>query len=656
MNEKLAIEAPMAESANLKHIVAPEPNSNYPQPPPEPSMDRTPLDILRTVYGYDTFRGLQAEVIDHVTAGGDALLLAPTGGGKSLCYQIPALLRPGTGIVVSPLIALMQDQVAALRQLGVKAAFLNSTLSAKEQRQVATQLRAGELDLLYLAPERLVRDETLELVAAARPAVIAIDEAHCVSQWGHDFRPEYLQLDILAEHFPDVPRLACTATADARTRKEIVANLKLAGGKIFATGFDRPNIRYLVTEKTGGTAQVLRFIRNEFPGQAGIIYCLSRKKTEQVAAKLAAEGLVALPYHAGLPAGVRAANQRRFLNEDGVVIVATIAFGMGIDKPDVRFVLHLDMPSGLEAYYQETGRAGRDGLPATALLTYGLQDVVLRRRMLESSGADDLHKRIERQRLEAMLAYCELVTCRRQVLLNHFGDDLPEPCGNCDVCLAPPETFDATVAAQKVLSCVARTGQIFGANYVIDVLMGSEQERIFRFGHDRLSTYGIGTELDRNSWRAVVRQLMARGILTTDAEGIGSLKLTEKSREVLGGDITLELRKNRLSAPGGGRKKAKKTVPAALLAEDGALADSEAAERFERLRELRLKLAKEAEVPPYVVFHDKTLAAMAALRPRDESELMAISGVGDAKLERWGAAFLAVLAEDGDSGEVPPPS
>jgi ATP-dependent DNA helicase RecQ len=614
-------------------------------------MDRTPLDILLTVYGYDTFRGRQAEVIDHVTGGGDALLLAPTGGGKSLCYQIPALIRQGTGIVVSPLIALMQDQVAALRQLGVKAAFLNSTLSAREQRTVEAQLRAGELDLLYLAPERLVREDTLDLLAAARPAIIAIDEAHCVSQWGHDFRPEYLQLDILAEHFPDVPRLACTATADARTQKEIVANLKLDGGKIFATGFDRPNIRYLVTERTGGTAQVLRFIRNEYPGQAGIIYCLSRKKTEQVATKLAAEGLVALPYHAGLPAGIRASNQRRFLNEDGVVIVATIAFGMGIDKPDVRFVLHLDMPSGLEAYYQETGRAGRDGLPATALLTYGLQDVVLRRRMLESSGADDLHKRIERQRLEAMLAYCELVTCRRHVLLNHFGDDLPEPCGNCDVCLAPPETFDATVAAQKLLSCVARTGQIFGANYVIDVLLGSEQERIFRFGHDSLSTYGIGTELDRNAWRAVVRQLMARGILTTDAEGIGSLKLTEKSREVLAGDVTLELRKNPLRAPGGGRKKTKKTVPAALLAEDGALADPEAAERFERLRELRLKLAKEAEVPPYVVFHDKTLAAMAALRPRDESELMAISGVGDAKLERWGAAFLAVLAEDGISGE-----
>jgi len=610
-------------------------------------MTRTPLDILQTVYGYDSFRGRQAEVIDHVMDGGDALLLAPTGGGKSLCYQLPALLREGPGIVISPLIALMQDQVGALRQNGVRAAFLNSTLSGQEKREVAAQLRAGDLDLLYLAPERLVHEETLELLAAARPSIIAIDEAHCVSQWGHDFRPEYLQLDILAERFAGVPRLACTATADSRTRAEIIANLKLEGGRIFATGFDRPNIRYLVTERSGGTAQVLRFIRNEYPGQAGIVYCLSRKKTEKVAAQLAAAGLTALPYHAGLPARVRADNQKRFLNEDGVVIVATIAFGMGIDKPDVRFVIHNDMPAGLEAYYQETGRAGRDGLPSTALLTYGLQDVVLRRRMLENSEADDLHKRIERQRLEAMLAWSELVTCRRQALLRHFGDDLAEPCGNCDICLFPPETFDATVAAQKLLSCVARTGQRFGANYVIDVLLGSDHERIFRFGHDSLSTYGIGTELDRNGWRAVLRQLMARGILTTDAEGIGSLILTGKSREVLNGELTLELRKNPLIKPGG-RKKAKKSVPAALLAEGGALADPEAAARFERLRELRLKLAKEAEVPPYVVFHDKTLAAMAALRPRDESELMAISGVGEAKLERWGAAFLAALAEDGD--------
>jgi ATP-dependent DNA helicase RecQ len=593
-------------------------------------MNRTPLDILRTVYGFDTFRGRQAEVIDHLIAGGDALLLAPTGGGKSLCYQIPALLREGTGIVVSPLIALMQDQVAALRQLGVRAAFLNSTLSAQEQHQTAAQLQAGDLDLLYLAPERLLREDTLEQLTAVSCAVIAIDEAHCVSQWGHDFRPEYLQLDILAERFPGVPRLACTATADARTRTEIVTNLELSRGRIFATGFDRPNIRYLVTERSGGTAQVLRFIRNEYPGQAGIVYCLSRKKTEKVAAQLAAAGLVALPYHAGLPDRVRAEHQRRFLNEDAVVMVATIAFGMGIDKPDVRFVIHNDMPSGLEAYYQETGRAGRDGLPSTALLTYGLQDVVLR----------------ERQRLEAMLAWSELVTCRRQALLRHFGDDLPEPCGNCDICLMPPETFDATVPAQKLLSCVARTGQRFGANYVIDVLLGSDHERIFRFGHDNLSTYGIGTELSRNEWRAVLRQLMARGILTTDAEGIGSLKLTAKSSAVLKGEVTLELRKNPIKAPSSKRKRAKKSVPAALLAEDGALADPEAAARFERLRELRLKLAREAEVPPYVVFHDKTLAAMAALRPRDEMELMAISGVGEAKLERWGAAFLAALAEE----------
>lgn len=612
-------------------------------------MNPTPLDILRTIYGYQTFRGRQAEVIDHILAGGDALLLAPTGGGKSICYQIPALLREGTGIVVSPLIALMADQVAALRQLGVKAAFLNSTLSQQEQAEVTAQLRSGDLDILYLAPERLLREDTLDLMASCSLAIIAIDEAHCVSQWGHDFRPEYLQLDTLAERFPDVPRLACTATADDRTRLEIVANLEMTDGRIFATGFDRPNIRYLVTERSGGTAQVLRFIRNEYPGQAGIVYCLSRKKTEKVAAQLAAAGLDSLPYHAGLADQVRAANQKRFLNEDGVVMVATIAFGMGIDKPDVRFVIHNDMPAGLEAYYQETGRAGRDGLPSAALLTYGLQDVVLRRRMLENSEADDLHKRVERQRLEAMLAWTELVSCRRQALLRHFGDDLAEPCGNCDICLFPPETFDATVPAQKLLSCVTRTGQRFGANYVIDVLLGSDQERIFRFGHDKLSTYGIGTELDRNEWRAVLRQLMARGILATDDEGIGSLVLTPGSREVLQGRLKLELRKNPLLASGGKRKSAKKSVPAALLAEDGALADPVAAARFEKLRALRLKLAKEADVPPYVVFHDKTLAAMAALRPRDEAELMNISGVGTAKLAKWGDAFLAVLAEDVDS-------
>ena len=609
-------------------------------------MARTPLDVLHTVFGYDTFRGRQAEVIDHVIAGGDALLLAPTGGGKSLCYQIPALLRDGPGIVVSPLIALMQDQVAALRQLGVKAAFLNSTLGAAEQRTVAADLRAGDLDLLYLAPERLVREDTLALLEAAQPSIIAIDEAHCVSQWGHDFRPEYLQLDILAERFPDVPRLACTATADDRTRTEIITNLRLREGLVFATGFDRPNIRYLVTEKVGGSEQALRFIRGNHPQQAGIVYCLSRKRVEQVATKLAQEGLTALPYHAGLDKKVRSTNQRRFLAEDGVVIVATIAFGMGIDKPDVRFVMHLDMPSGLEAYYQETGRAGRDGLPATALLTYGLQDVVLRRRMLESSDADDMHLRVERRRLEAMLGYCELVTCRRQTLLAHFGDQLPEPCGNCDICLAPPETFDATVPAQKLLSCVARTGQRFGANYIIDVLLGSDHERIFRFGHDELSTYGIGGELDRNGWRALVRQLMARGILTTDAEGIGSLKLTADSRAVLGGETILNLRRNPLRAPGTGRKRRGKTVPTALLAADGSLDDPVAAARFERLRELRRNLALAAEVPPYVVFHDKTLAAMAALRPRDEAGLLAISGVGEAKLAKWGQVFLEALAVD----------
>ncbi|MCP4545210.1 MAG: DNA helicase RecQ [bacterium] len=615
-------------------------------------MNRTPLDILRTVYGYESFQGRQGEVIDHLISGGDALLLAPTGGGKSLCYQIPALLRAGPGIVISPLIALMQDQVATLIQLGVKAAYLNSTLSSGEQRKIMTRLCGGELDLLYLAPERLMREDTLELLTGLKPAIIAIDEAHCVSQWGHDFRPEYLQLGILAERFPAVPRLACTATADARTRAEIVANLRLTAGRVFTTGFDRPNIRYLVTDKKGGTDQVLRFIRDHHPGQAGIVYCLSRKRVEKVAEKLRAAGHVALPYHAGLDKEIRTDHQQRFLNEDAVVMVATIAFGMGIDKPDVRFVAHLDIPSGLEAYYQETGRAGRDGLPATALLTYGLQDVVLRRRMLEASTADDLHKRAERRRLETMLAYCELVTCRRQTLLAHFGDTMPAPCGNCDVCLDPPTTHDATVPAQKLLSCVARTGQRFGAVYIIDILLGSEQERILRLGHNRLSTYGIGTELDRNGWRAVVRQLLARGILTTDAEGIGSLKLTAAAGGVLSGETPLELRKNPLRAPGGGRKRNRKSTAAALAVEDCAQVEPGAAARFERLRDLRRRLAAEAGVPPYVVFHDRTLTAMAALQPRTKGALLEISGVGEAKLERWGAAFLDALADDHRQDQV----
>ena len=615
--------------------------------------------ILGSVFGYDTFRDSQQEIIDHLIAGGHSLVLMPTGGGKSLCYQIPALVREGTGLVVSPLIALMQDQVGALRQLGVRAACLNSSLPLEEIRQVEGQLLRGELDLVYLAPERLLKSSTLEFLDRCRLSLVAIDEAHCISRWGHDFRPEYLQLDTLRDRWPRLPMLACTATADERTRREIVTKLRLEDGRVFVTGFDRPNIRYRVTPKRDERRQLLDFIRSEHEGDAGIVYCLSRKRTEQIAKFLVDNGLSALPYHAGLPSGVRRRHQERFLNEDGLIIVATIAFGMGIDKPDVRFVAHLDLPRSLEAYYQETGRAGRDGLPATAYLTYGLQDVILLRRLLETSEADDRHKRIERQRLEAMLGYCEVASCRRRVLLGHFGEQLAEPCGNCDTCLTPPETFDGTVVAQKALSCVARTGQRFGALYVIDVLLGKQTARIQRFGHARISTFGIGSELDRTGWRSVLRQLMARGLLTVDREGIGSLQLTEASQPLLRGEATLELRRDPLrGAVGrlgrtGSRQQDTDDEPLVLRAVAGALDRPEVSERFARLRTLRRRLAAEAGIPPYVVFHDKTLAAMAVHRPVDKEQLLAISGVGQAKLTIYGDQFLAELNAEPPAAERP---
>ncbi len=626
------------------------------------AMPNSALDILKDVFGYDTFRGRQAEIIAHVAGGGDCLVLMPTGGGKSLCYQLPALLRPGTGVVISPLIALMQDQVAAMRQLGVRAAFLNSTLPAADQRRIETLLRQRELDLLYLAPERLLQERTLALLEQSELALFAIDEAHCVSQWGHDFRPEYLRLDVLEQRFTAVPRLACTATADQRTQDEIVAKLGLTDGRVFVTGFDRPNIRYRVVPRTGGRAQLLRFIGREYPTAAGIVYCLSRRRVEQTADYLCEHGFRALPYHAGLPNSLRKQNQQRFLREDGLIIVATIAFGMGIDKPDVRFVAHLDLPRSLEAYYQETGRAGRDGLPATAYLTYGLQDVILLRRLLETSEADDRHKRIERQRLEAMLGYCEVASCRRRVLLGHFGEQLAEPCGNCDTCLTPPETFDGTVVAQKALSCVARTGQRFGALYVIDVLLGKQTARIERFGHDRISTFGIGSELDRTGWRSVLRQLMARGLLTVDREGIGSLQLTEASQPLLQGEATLELRRDPLhvtigrtgrAGRTGSRRQDSADEPLVLKAVAGALDRPEVSERFARLRTLRRRLAAEAGVPPYVVFHDKTLAAMAIHRPVDKEQFLAISGVGQVKLTTYGDQFLAELNAEPPAAERP---
>ncbi|GAB4349282.1 MAG: DNA helicase RecQ [Gammaproteobacteria bacterium] len=592
-----------------------------------------PLDLLRDVFGYSTFRPPQDQVIDHLIGGGDALVVMPTGGGKSLCYQIPALARPGVGVVVSPLIALMQDQVEALRQYGVRAAFLNSTLSADAAREVEAAIEQGTLDLVYIAPERLMQPRTLDLLHRAPLALFAIDEAHCVSQWGHDFRPEYLQLSVLHERFPNIPRIALTATADEPTRREIVERLQLGEAKHFISGFDRPNIRYRIAQHRGDARQrLLRFLKLEHPGEAGIVYCLSRKKVESIAEWLTGQGYTALPYHAGLSAQLREHHQNRFLREEGVVIVATIAFGMGIDKPDVRFVAHLNLPKSLEAYYQETGRAGRDGLPADAWMAYGLQDVITLRQMMESSEADDQHKRVERHKLDAMLGFCELTTCRRQALLAYFGDRLDQPCGNCDTCLEPVETWDATVAAQKALSAVHRTGQRFGVNYLVDVLLGKENERIRRFGHDRQSTFGIGTELDANQWRGVYRQLIARGLLSVDLEGHGGLHLTDACRPVLRGEQSLMLRREVKPEK---RKKADRKAARYIDDKDRAL--------WEALRKKRLELAEEQGVLPYVIFHDATLAEMISYRPQTLEQLSRISGVGERKLEQYGAAFLAVI-------------
>jgi len=601
------------------------------------------LTLLQTVFGYEAFRPYQGEIIDHLCAGGDALVLMPTGGGKSLCYQIPAMVRQGTGIVVSPLIALMQDQVDALRQNGVRAAFLNSSLSTVEAREVETALLEGGLDLLYVAPERLMLPHTLALLAQAHLSLFAIDEAHCVSQWGHDFRPEYIQLSILHERFPAVPRVALTATADAPTRREIVARLALTEARHFISGFDRPNIRYRISENSGNAReQLLRFIRNEHDGEAGIVYCLSRKRVEEVAAWLEVKGLKALPYHAGLPAETRQRNQQRFLREEGVIIVATIAFGMGIDKPDVRFVAHLNLPKSLEAYYQETGRAGRDGLPADAWMAYGLQDVITLRQMQESSDADESHKRIERHKLDAMLGLCELTTCRRQALLRYFDDVLHEPCGNCDNCLEPPQTWDATVAAQKALSCVHRTGQRFGVSYLVDVLLGKEHERIRRFGHDTLSTYGIGTELNQSQWRDLYRQLIAHGLLAVDLEGYGGLHLTEDSRPVLRGEKKLLLRKQVRSSRSERRER-----------KHGRPVDDAHRTLWEALRATRQALAEEQGIPAYMIFHDATLMAMIEQRPQTLAQLATISGIGERKLEAYGETFLEILqAHSDDSEEV----
>ncbi len=586
--------------------------------------------VLQSVFGYHRFRPFQAEIIDTIVRGEDALVLMPTGGGKSLCYQVPALVRPGCGVVVSPLIALMQDQVSALRQLGVRASFLNSTLDPASARRVEEDLLQGDLDLLYVAPERLTQPRTLDLLARSELSLFAIDEAHCVSQWGHDFRADYLALGLLQERFPTVPRLALTATADERTRDEIIRRLGLEAARRFIAGFDRPNIRYRIALKQNPKQQLLRFLKEEHPRDAGIVYCLSRNRTEEVARWLCEQGFDALPYHAGLDAGTRAEGQSRFLREEGVIIVATIAFGMGIDKPDVRFVAHLDMPKTVEAYYQETGRAGRDGEPADAWMIYGLQDVIKLRQMMASSEGSEEHKRAEQHRLNAMLGLCEITSCRRQALLAYFGEELPEPCGNCDTCLQPVATWDGTEAARKALSAVYRTGQRFGVNHLVDVLRGAESDKVLQFDHQRLPTFGVGRELDTNQWRSVFRQLVARGYLSVDLDRFGALRLERKCRPLLRGEETIELRRD--SRTGTARQQTRTALPEAI---DVAL--------WEALREHRRVLAESQGVPPYVIFHDRTLKEMCLALPRTPEQFGHITGVGARKLDKYGEGFLRVI-------------
>jgi ATP-dependent DNA helicase RecQ len=603
---------------------------------PDTHLEARALAKLREVFGYGAFRGAQAEIVGHVAAGGDALVLMPTGGGKSLCYQLPALLRAGTGVVVSPLIALMQDQVAALTQLGVRAAFLNSTLDARAADAVERALVAGELDLLYVAPERLLTPRCLDLLARARIALLAIDEAHCVSQWGHDFRPEYLQLAVLRERCPGVPRIALTATADPHTRREIVARLELTDARTFVASFDRPNIRYTIVDKVEPRAQLLRFLRDEHPGDAGIVYCLTRRKVEETAAWLESQGVTALPYHAGLDAATRARHQSRFQREEGVAIVATIAFGMGIDKPDVRFVAHLDLPRSIESYYQETGRAGRDGAPADAWMTYGLADVVGQRRLIDLSDAGEDYKRVSAAKLDALLGLCETAGCRRVRLLAYFGE-ASGPCGNCDTCLEPPETWDATVAAQKALSAIYRTGQRFGAGHLIDVLRGKRGERTDRWRHDELSVFGVGADLDDVAWRSVFRQLVALGFVEVDHAGHGALKLASASRAVLKGETRVEMRRVVAGKRASRRSRA---------AQDANLAPADA-DVFERLKGWRSAEARAQGVPAYVISHDSTLAEIARQQPQDLAALARIGGLGVKRLERYGAALLGVVAAAG---------
>jgi ATP-dependent DNA helicase RecQ len=601
--------------------------------------------VLNSVFGLPAFRGAQEDIIRHVTAGGNCLVLMPTGGGKSLCYQLPSLLREGCGIVVSPLIALMRDQVAALIEAGVNAAVLNSTLSFQEASEVERRLIAGDLDLLYVAPERLLTPRCLSLLEQARIALFAVDEAHCVSQWGHDFRPDYIALSAIAERFPDVPRMALTATADPLTRRDIMERLALAGAPQFVSSFDRPNIRYEIIDKKNPLAQLKSFITERHAGKAGIVYCLTRARVEEVAAALAEDGIAALPYHAGLEAGLRARHQDRFINEDGVVIVATVAFGMGIDKPDVRFVAHLDLPRSIEAYYQETGRAGRDGKPSTAWMAYGLPDIVQQRRMIDESEGSDAYKRVSVQKLDALVGLAEAANCRRARLLSYFGETFhSDTCGNCDNCLSPPRVRDGKIVAQKLLSCVYRTGQRFGAMHLIDVLVGRPTERVKKFGHDKLSVFGVGRELNEKQWRVVLRQLLALGHLRADHEAYGALKLTESARGVLRGETGVWLReeqegrRNRAFRAKSRRGDPTDASPGPTRGTDPVL--------LAALRAWRSETARKLGVPAYVVLHDSTLEGIAAVRPATLAELRGIAGIGDKKLEHYGAELIALITAD----------
>ncbi|MFD8721937.1 DNA helicase RecQ [Streptomyces sp. NPDC059629] len=634
-----------------------------PQPPGPAGSEA--LGTLHRVFGYDAFRGEQEAIIEHVVAGGDAVVLMPTGGGKSLCYQIPALVRPGTGVVISPLIALMQDQVDALRALGVNAGFVNSTQDFDERRVVEAQFLAGELDLLYLAPERLRLNSTLDLLARGKIAVFAIDEAHCVSQWGHDFRPDYLALSLLGERWPEVPRIALTATATHATHQEITQRLHMPAARHFVASFDRPNIQYRIVPKADPKKQLLTFLRQEHEGDAGIVYCLSRKSVESTAEFLSRNGIEAVPYHAGLDAGTRAAHQSRFLREDGLVVVATIAFGMGIDKPDVRFVAHLDLPKSVEGYYQETGRAGRDGQPSTAWMAYGLNDVIQQRKLIQTGEGDEAFRRRAQAHLDSMLALCETAQCRRGQLLNYFGQD-PDPvgCGNCDTCLTPPETWDGTVAAQKVLSTVVRLlrerGQKFGAVQIVDILLGKRTGKVIQFDHDQLSVFGIGTDLDEGEWRGVVRQLLAQGLLAVEGE-YGTLVLTEASGTVLRREREVPLRKepkkpavsrsasSGTSGTSGSSGKGKSKAAVAELPENLLPA-------FEALRAWRAEQAREQGVPAYVIFHDATLREIVSRWPESVAELGTVGGVGEKKLMTYGEGVLGVLASLNTPAPAPAPT